>query len=187
MSRPSLQQVANLFFRIGNTTFGGGLLTITVLGRELVQRKHWVEESDYELAFAVARVTPGTSIIAFCAAAGWMILGWAGAIAAVLALTAPSAVLALLLLRLLDSGASHPAVQGILTATVAAVAGMMGAIVLVIVRPHSKGLAGIVRTVIIAGGSFLASWKFNVNPLPILAVATLASLLWGRMDRKRAQ
>jgi chromate transporter len=179
MSRPSLQQVVNVFFRIGNTTFGGGLLTMTVLGRELVTRKQWIVESDYELAFAVARVTPGTSIIAFCAAAGWLILGWAGAIAAVLALTAPSAVLAVLLLRLLDSGASHPLVMGILTATVAAVAGMMGGIVLVIVRPFSKGLPAILQTVIITGGAFLASWRFNVNPLPILAAATLASLLWG--------
>jgi chromate transporter len=187
MSRPSLGQVANLFFRIGNTTFGGGLLTITVLGRELVQRKQWMAEPDYELAFAVARITPGTSIIAFCAAAGWMILGWAGSIAAVFALTAPSAVLALLLLRLLDSGSSHPAVMGVVTATVAAVAGMMGAIVLVIVRPHSKGLMGIVRTLLIGGGSFLASWKFNVNPLPILAVATLASLLWGSLEKSPAK
>ncbi len=179
MSRPSLQQLANVFFRIGNTTFGGGLLTMTVLGRELVQRRRWIGESDYELAFAIARVTPGTSIIAFCAATGWLILGWAGAIVAALALTAPSAVLAVLLLRLLDSGASHPLVMGILTATVAAVAGMMGGIVLVIVRPFSKGLPAILQIVIIGGGAFVASWKFNITPLPILAAATLASLLWG--------
>jgi chromate transporter len=188
MSHPSLKQVANLFFRIGNTTFGGGLLTITVLGRELVDRQQWIAKSDYELAFAVARVTPGTSIIAFCAAAGWLILGWAGAITAVFALTVPSAVLAILLLQALDSGASHPLVMGILTATVAAVAGMMGGIVVVIVRPFSKGATAILRTLIIAGGAFLASWRFNINPLPILVTTTLVSLLWGVLfkDPKKA-
>ena len=159
MPHPSIKQIANVFFRIGNTTFGGGLVTINVLGRELVHRRSWISASDYELAFAVARVTPGTSIIAFCAAAGWLVLGWAGAIAAVMALTVPSAVLAILLLSVLDSGASHPLVMGVLEACVAAVAGMMGAVVLIIVqavfqrppaaaadRPHRRGrVSGVVE------------------------------------------
>ncbi len=182
----SLKQLVSLFFRIGNTTFGGGLVTITVLGRELVDRKKWIAAPDYELAFAVARVTPGTSIIAFCAAAGWLVLGWIGAIAAVFALTAPSAALALLLLKGIGLGESNPLVKSVVVATVAAVAGMMGAIVLIIVRPYSKGLLPIVRTLAIGGGAFLASWRFQVTPLPILAVAALASLVWGVVVKDKA-
>jgi len=179
MPRPSLNQLARVFFRIGNTTFGGGMLTMTVLGRELVKRQQWLTEEDYELAFALARVTPGTSIIAFCAAAGWLILGWSGALAAVFVLTAPTAVFAVLLLQGIESGARYPLVMGVVGATVAAVAGMMWAIAWIIVRPYAKGLAPILRAVIIAGGAFLASWKFDVTPVPVLAAATLASLLWG--------
>jgi len=188
MSRPSLEQLSRAFFRIGNTTFGGGMVTMTVLGRELVHRQQWMAESDYELVFAVARVTPGTSIIAFCAAAGWLILGWMGAIAAVFALTAPTAVVAVLLLQGIDSGASHPWVMSVLGATVAAVSGMMGATVLIIVRPFIQGAVPILRSLIIGGAAFLASWRFNVNPLPILAASTLASLLWGWVapDREKA-
>ncbi len=179
MASPSLKQLSNVFFRIGNTTFGGGLVTITVLGREMVDRLGWITQEDYELAYAVARVTPGTSIIAFCAAAGWLVLGWIGAIAAVMALTVPSAVLAVLLLTVLDSGPSHPLISSVVAAAVAAVAGMMGAVVLIIVKPYTKGLAPVLRTVLIGGGAFLASWRYNVNPLWILGAATLASLLWG--------
>jgi chromate transporter len=213
MSRPSLNQVARVFFRIGNTTFGGGLLTMTVLGRELVDRKQWMAAADYELAFALARVTPGTSIIAFCAATGWLILGWTGALAAVLALTAPSAVLAVLLLQGIESGAGHPLIMGAVAATVAAVSGMMWAIVWIIVRPYTKAqrvrsappdgpeaasrrtpfcassierFVPIFRAVLIAGGAFLASWKFNVTPVPVLVAATLASLLWGFLPKGAA-
>lgn len=184
MSAPSLKKLAGVFFRIGNTTFGGGLVTITVLGRELVERRKWITASDYEVAFAVARVTPGTSIIAFCAAAGWLILGLAGAVAAVFALTAPTAIFAVLLLQGMESGASHPLVMGAVSATVAAVSGMMGATVLIIVRPFSKGFIPILRTAIIGGGAFLASWRFGVTPIPILAVTTLAGLLWGVLSDK---
>lgn len=181
MTAPSLRQLSQVFFRIGNTTFGGGMVTINVLGRELVERQQWITAKDYELAFAVARVTPGTSIIAFCAAAGWLVLGWAGAIAAVFALTAPTAVFAVLLLQGFESGASNPLVMSAVAATVAAVSGMMGATVLIIVRPFSRGLVPILRTLVIGGGAFLASWKFNINPVPVLAATTLAGLLWGRI------
>jgi chromate transporter len=183
MSRPSLTQLARVFFRIGNTTFGGGLLTMTILGRELVHRKQWISAEDYELAFALARVTPGTSIIAFCAAAGWLILGFAGALIAVLVLTAPTAVFAVLLLQGIDSGEGHPLIMGAVAATVAAVSGMMWAIVWIIVRPFAKGFAPTLRAVLIAGGAFLASWKFNFTPVPILAAATLVSLLWGFLSK----
>jgi chromate transporter len=183
MPRPSLNQLSEVFFRIGNTTFGGGLLTMVVLGRELVERRQWITAEDYELAFAVARVTPGTSIIAFCAAAGWLILGWTGALAAVVVLTAPSAVLAVLLLQGIDSSAGHPLVTAAVAATVAAVAGMMWAIVWIIIRPYARGFVPLLRSAIIAGGAFLASWKFNLTPVPVLAAATLASLLWGLASR----
>jgi len=156
---------------------------MTVLGRELVERQQWIAAEEYELAFAVARVTPGTSIIAFCAAAGWLILGWAGALAAVIALTAPTAVLAVVLLQAIDSGAGHPLVMAVVAATVAAVAGMMWGIVWILIRPYAKGFAPLLRSTIIAGGAFLASWKFNVTPVPVLAAATLASLLWGAFSK----
>jgi len=156
---------------------------MVVLGRELVERRQWITAEDYELAFAVARVTPGTSIIAFCAAAGWLILGWTGALAAVVVLTAPSAVLAVLLLQGIDSSAGHPLVTAAVAATVAAVAGMMWAIVWIIIRPYARGFVPLLRSAIIAGGAFLASWKFNLTPVPVLAAATLASLLWGLASR----
>jgi chromate transporter len=187
MPRPSLSQFARVFFRVGNTTFGGGLLTMGVLGRELVDRQHWIAPEDYELAFALARVTPGASIIAFCAAVGWLILGWAGALLAVLALTAPSAILAVLLLQGIEAGAGHPLVMGVVAATVAAVSGMMWALVWIIIRPFAKGFESVLRSVSIAGGAFLLSWKFNVTPVPVLVAATLASLLWGWLSKNAAR
>jgi Chromate transporter len=38
MTRPQLRDVTWLFFRIGNTTFGGGNPTIAVLQREFQER-----------------------------------------------------------------------------------------------------------------------------------------------------
>src|SRR5581483_6974984 len=66
----TLARLTAVFFRIGNTTFGGGDPTMAALRRELVERKEWLTDEDYATAFALARVTPGTNVVAFCAAAG---------------------------------------------------------------------------------------------------------------------
>ncbi len=97
MPAPTLRKLTGVFLRIGNTTFGGGLPTIAALQRELVEQHVWLSPEDYALAFSLARITPGTNVIAFCAAAGARIMGVRGALAGVLAETAPSAVLAVLM------------------------------------------------------------------------------------------
>ena len=42
MPAPTLRQLTGVFFRIGNTTFGGGLPTIAALQRELVEQHEWL-------------------------------------------------------------------------------------------------------------------------------------------------
>lgn len=175
----TLRNLTKIFFRVGNTTFGGGYVTMAVLGREMVDLRKWITKEDYGLAFALARVTPGTNVIAFCAAAGWLVLGFSGAIAAVFASSAPSAAFAVLILQGIESGSSHPLIMGALAGTVAAVSGTMWSIVLWLVRPFLKhGVSNILRTIVIVGGAFLASWRFNVAPVPILAAAMAVALLW---------
>lgn len=178
MSQPTLKSVTGIFLRISNTTFGGGYVTMAALGREFVDLRHWITAENYALAFALARVTPGTNVVAFCAAAGWLLLGWRGALSGVLAQTVPTAVFAVLLLRGFESGSSHPLIMAALAGTVAAVSGMMWATVWALVRPYLGGLGQSARTIVIGGGAFLASWKFNITPLPILAAATLLGLVW---------
>ena len=70
---------------------------MAALQSELVARRHWLDEEQYGLIYGLARVTPGTNLLAFSAAAAWKILGWVGAVAAVLAMTAPSAAIVVLL------------------------------------------------------------------------------------------
>ena len=72
MPRPTLSELAWVFLRIGNTTFGGGDPTLAALQVEFVDRKKWLSAEDYGLAFSLARITPGTNIIAFCTGAGSM-------------------------------------------------------------------------------------------------------------------
>jgi len=175
--------LTEIFFRIGNTTFGGGYVTIGMLGRELVDARRWITPEKFDLAFALARVTPGTNLIAFCAAIGALICGTAGAIGAVVALTAPSSALAVLIMQGLESWQENRIAMAAIGGTVAAVAGMMWATIWVILRPHAggltwKGMTRNLQVVLIAGGAFAASRIFGITPLPIILVGTLIGFLW---------
>jgi chromate transporter len=181
---PSLKKLTEIFFRIGNTTFGGGYVTIGMLGRELVDMRRWISSEKFDLAFALARVTPGTNLIAFCAAIGAIICGFAGAVAAVVALTLPSSALAVLIMQGFESWQGNRIAMAAIGGTVAAVAGMMWSTIWTILRPHVGGLVRNLQVILIGGGAFLASWKFHVTPLPIIAAATLIGFLWKDGERQ---
>src|SRR5262245_4783001 len=96
MRPPSLAILARIFFRAGNTTFGGGDPTMAVLYSELVAARQWLSSERYGLIYALARVTPGTNLLAFCAGAGWTLGGWLASVVAVAVVTLPPAALILL-------------------------------------------------------------------------------------------
>jgi chromate transporter len=174
----TLGRVTSVYLRIGNTTFGGGNPMMAALQRELIERKGWITQDDFALAYSLARITPGTNVLAFCAATGARILGLRGAIAAVLAVTLPSAVLAVLLTQGYESWRSSAIAMAAIGSAVAAVAGMMWASVWLLVIPHVGGLWRTIRTALFFLGAFVAAWKFGITPIPIIGVAALAGFLW---------
>lgn len=176
--KPTLRQLTGIFLRIGNTTFGGGIPTIAALQREFVERRGWLSAEDFGLAFALARITPGTNVIAFCAAAGSRILGFRGALAGALSETAPSALLAILITQGYETWRTDPLVMAAMEGTVAAVVGLMWSSVWSLIRPYSKTMAEALRSTVFSGGAFLAIWRFGVTPLPIIAFAAFAGFLW---------
>jgi chromate transporter len=176
-SKPSTVQVTGAIFRIGNTTFGGGFITMIIIGRDFVNRRGWLTQSQFDTAFSLARITPGTNIVAFCAAVAAMLRGWPGAILAVAALTVPSALIAVLLMQGFESWRGHPWVMAALGATTAAVTGMMWSTVWLLTKPHLGGRMKALQAVVIFGGCFGAAWM-GVTPLPIVLGATILGFLW---------
>src|SRR5579864_415989 len=119
MSKPRLMETARLFFRVGSTAFGGGDPTIAILQREFY-RRDWLSPEKFAIAFGLARLTPGTNVLAFCAAAAWYILGLAGALAAVLAITIPASILVVWLTRAYDLTTHYRLAQSVANALLAA-------------------------------------------------------------------
>ena len=77
--QPRLGEIAAVFARYGNLTFGGGSATIGVLQHEIETKRLWITREQFQLCYGFSRVTPGTNLLAFCTAVGLLARGWAGA------------------------------------------------------------------------------------------------------------
>ncbi len=176
MPRPRLTSLTRLFARVGVTVFGGGDPTIAILQREFYQRA-WLSPEKFAVAFGLARLTPGTNVLAFCAAAGWYILGFAGALAAVLAITIPASVLVVWLTRAYDLTTRYALARAIANAMVAAAVGtMVGAALLLVRAQCTRGRW--LRPTAIASGAFVLAYFVKLSPLQVIGLAALAGFFW---------
>jgi chromate transport protein ChrA len=101
-----------------------------------------------------------------------------GALAAMLAETAPSAVLAVLMTQGYETWRSNAWVMAGVAGTIAAVAGMMWASVWYIVRPYFTHLGSALRGSLIVLGAFFAFWKLGLGPVTVIGLAAVVGLLW---------
>ena len=69
--RPSLLKLFLSYLRVTNLTFGGGTITMAALHTELVSLRKWLTQEKYATVYALARITPGTNMLAFCAGTAW--------------------------------------------------------------------------------------------------------------------
>jgi chromate transporter len=176
MPAPTLLRIAGLFCKIGNLTFGGGDPTMAALHREMVERRGWLRENDYGMSFGLARLTPGTNVLAFCAAAGWYVHGVLGSLVAVIAACAPSAALAVWVLDSYQRQAANPLVQAAFSSMTACVIGIMaGTVAGRMIR--RRGL----QAVALASGACLLSRVWGISPVVIIVAAAAAGALWRKV------
>lgn len=176
-ARVSVWELSGIFLRIGNFTFGGGDPTMAALHRELVRLRGWLSPVQYGLTFGLARATPGTNVLAFCAGAGWAIRGWIGAIAAVLAATGPSAIVIVWLTAGYQVLHANPLAARVIGAILAAAVGMMLAAAWQLMRPGLKGRRAVRTIVLFAAACAVLVFRL-LHPLAVLGLAAIAGLLW---------
>jgi chromate transporter len=169
---PRLSAVARVFTRYANFTFGGGNSTVAVLHHELLEKRRWIGTEHFALCFALARLTPGTNLLAFCTGVGWVLRRVPGGIAALLAASIPCSIILLVVTALLQPAQHNPWGQTLLRGAVAAAIAISARTAFTIVRPYFKGAARL-RVGGIAAGAFGLNMGIGLSPIEILAIAAL--------------
>ena len=174
--RLPLRRIAGVFGRYANLTFGGGDATTATLHREIVDKRGWVDERRFGLCFALARLTPGTNMLAFCTGMGWVMRGIAGAVVALLAASVPCSILAIIITIFFDRW-SHGAISThAIGGAMAAAVGITAVACWTIVRPHVGRRSWLLPLLLVVGG-FLLNGVLSVAPLTVLLLAAAAGFL----------
>jgi chromate transporter len=91
-ARGSAAEVLRVFLGLGLTSFGGPIAHLGYFRHELVERRRWLDERSYADLVALAQFLPGPASSQVGIALGQMRAGYAGAVAAWVGFTMPSAI-----------------------------------------------------------------------------------------------
>lgn len=157
-----------LFLRLGLTAFGGPAM-VAYIREQVVVRRGWVSEEDFEAGVALCQTIPGATAMQAAAYAGLRVGGPRGALAAYLGFGLPAFGLMVLFATLYEEAHTLPAVAAAFIGLKAIVCAIVAHATLsfgrkVVHDPRDLALA-------VAAGGFLA-----VGGSPIVAIAAAALL-----------
>lgn len=173
--RPSLLSLSAEMFRVMTLTVGGGSTAAAAFQRRLVDEKQWLPLDEFRLAYALGRITPGTTVFAMCSALGLLLRGFAGAVASLLAASIPSSLLAWIVTLGVDAISTSPLAQRAISGAIAASVGLSFASVWILVRPSLIPGRLLRPVALVLGGYLLSLW---LTPIAVLALAAVAGYRW---------
>jgi chromate transporter len=150
-------------------------VTIAKIREDLVERRGVLGDEEYALSFALARVAPGTNVLAFCAAIGWRLRGWPGAAISVAALSMPAAVAVVLLTLAYEAWRAAPLGHAVISGAMSAVVGVIFGGAWLLIAPYLRRERR-VRAAVFAAGAFLLAPL--ISPVWILLLAAAAGYIW---------
>jgi chromate transporter len=165
-----------LFFaKVGSVLFGSGYVLLAYLRGDLVERFHWLTESQLLDAIAAGQVTPGP-LFTTATFVGYLLAGTPGAVVATLGIFLPAflfvGLTGPLVERLRRSGAAGAFLDGVNAASL----GVMAAVMVDLGRAAVTDML----TVVLAGLSAIALGRRAVSPTVLIltgaAVGALSSL-----------
>ena len=157
-------QLVRTFGVLSLLSIGGANATIPEIHRQIVGGLHWMNDNTFADLVAIGQTAPGPNVLVI-SMIGWHMAGLAGMLTATIAIVLPSAVLALILGRLMTRYAALEWI-GLARKALAPIAvGFMLASGFVMTRASFEGSLSLVIVVAVAG----------------LVVFTKTSPVWGIM------
>lgn len=169
------------FLKIGTFTFGGGYAMIPIIQREVIDRRHWVEERDFLDLLTLAQSAPGPIALNTAVFVGYKLYGYRGALAALMGVVVPSFTI-ILVVAVFFSQIRHNALVD------AAFKGMRPVVVALMLSPILGFVKGMRWWLIaVACGVALAVWHLGFSPIYLLVAGAVAGLLWAATRGKEVE
>jgi chromate transporter len=127
------------FAAIALQGFGG---VLTIIQREMVEKRQWLTPKEFTEDWAVSQILPGGNVVNLCIILGNRYFGWCGALAALSGILLPPLFIVLLLATAYNQYVHLPEVAGAVRGMGAAAAGLIGAVSLKMIPGLKKNAMG---------------------------------------------
>ena len=184
--RNILLQLFIAFFKIGAFTFGGGWAMISIIEKEIVEKKHWVTKEEFLDLLAVAQSIPGILAVNMAVAVGDKIYGRRGAIISALGTIIPSFAMILFIAIFLtpDMIKNNDTLNNIFRGIRPAVVALIIAPVFKTAKVAKIGWKTIAIPIVVA----LLIWSklpYISNPIIFIVLGGIGGYLWLRRQHSR--
>ena len=175
---PGLLPIVLVFLKLGVVVFGSGYVLLAFLQADLVDRLHWVTKAQLLDAITAGQVTPGP-LFATATFLGYLMHGYAGALAATVAIFLPSFALAGLVGAMAGHMRKSPVLAGFLDGVNAAAVALMASVTFALGRAAlvdrwTWGIALICAAVL---------FRFKVNATWLIAAGAVLGLVLHALAR----
>ena len=160
------------YLKIGTFTIGGGYVMLSMIEREIVEYRRWIEQEEFLNMIALAQAAPGLIAVNSAIFIGWRIGGWRGVIATVLGAVLPSFLIILAIAMVFQDYKDYPAVEAIFK-------GIRPAVVALIAAPlckMAKNAKITWATALIPIAGALLIWLGGLSPIWIILITVFATL-----------
>ena len=177
------------FAKIGVCTFGGCYAMLSILQRELVEKRHWASEEELSDYFAIGQCTPGIIAVNTATFVGHKLKGPVGGVVATLGVVFPCLVIIMLIAAFLQNFAQLPVVIHAFNGVRACVCALILSSVLklrkstVVDLPTALIFAAVVALAVVgnfvtfpAGTALAAVMGFVTSPIVLVVLAGVAGL-----------
>ncbi|WAC20559.1 chromate efflux transporter [Luteolibacter sp. SL250] len=178
---PSFRDALRFWWKLGWISFGGPAGQISIMHKEIVERRRWMTEDHFLHALNFCMLLPGPEAQQLATYLGWRLHGAKGGIAAGVLFVLPSVFILFALSWLYMAGGGVAWVEGmfygLIPAVIAIVAGAVKRIGSKVLKTPGLWLVTV--------AAFTAIFVFKVSFVIILAVAALIGLIGGKFMRER--
>ena len=150
------QSLMALFIALNSVALQGFGGVLTIIQRELVDKRRWLTQQQFVEDWAVSQILPGGNVINLCIILGNRFFGWRGALVALAGILTVPMMIVLVLASLYAHFADVPAVAGAVRGMGAAAAGLIGAAAIKMLTGLKNNLLGVHVSIALIALTFIA-------------------------------
>ena len=178
---------AGLFMQtlsLSTFTLGGGYVMIPLLRERLVKKLGWIDEKELTEMTAIGQSSPGAMIVNVSVLLGYRLLGFWGAICALMGTALPAIVLLAAAAYFYDIIRDNRYVSAAFRGMNAGVAAVIADTVITMAAPYIKKNQALYAIIMV--GAFIAAFFFDINvALVIISCGVLGIIIGAVRDRKK--